>query len=284
MLLKNNDMGRRFLISAGCVLLSLLAMAQRTEVLLEKNWRFAKGDVAEAMTEEFDDSRWEAVTVPHDWAIYGPFDRSHDLQEVAVTQNLEQQASVKTGRTGGLPYVGVGWYRTRFDASADKQVVLVFDGAMSEARVYVNGQEVCFWPFGYNSFHCDVTPYLKKDGKDNLLAVRLENRPQSSRWYPGAGLYRNVRVVTTEQVHVPVWGTQVTTPHVAADYASVCLKTTVDGAGQNYVRIVTEILSPDGQVVAVKDNTMKINHGQPFEQNFLVDKPRLWSPEAPYLY
>lgn len=259
-------------------------MAQRTEVLLEKNWRFAKGDVAEAMTEEFDDSRWEAVTVPHDWAIYGPFDRSHDLQEVAVTQNLEQQASVKTGRTGGLPYVGVGWYRTRFDASADKQVVLVFDGAMSEARVYVNGQEVCFWPFGYNSFHCDVTPYLKKDGKDNLLAVRLENRPQSSRWYPGAGLYRNVRVVTTEQVHVPVWGTQVTTPHVAADYASVCLKTTVDGAGQNYVRIVTEILSPDGQVVAVKDNTMKINHGQPFEQNFLVDKPRLWSPEAPYLY
>lgn len=277
-------MGRRFLISAGCVLLSLLAMAQRTEVLLEKNWRFAKGDVAEAMTEEFDDSRWEAVTVPHDWAIYGPFDRSHDLQEVAVTQNLEQQASVKTGRTGGLPYVGVGWYRTRFDASADKQVVLVFDGAMSEARVYVNGQEVCFWPFGYNSFHCDVTPYLKKDGKDNLLAVRLENRPQSSRWYPGAGLYRNVRVVTTEQVHVPVWGTQVTTPHVAADYASVCLKTTVDGAGQNYVRIVTEILSPDGQVVAVKDNTMKINHGQPFEQNFLVDKPRLWSPEAPYLY
>lgn len=277
-------MGRRFLISAGCVLLSLLAMAQRTEVLLEKNWRFAKGDVAEAMTEEFDDSRWEAVTVPHDWAIYGPFDRSHDLQEVAVTQNLEQQASVKTGRTGGLPYVGVGWYRTRFDASADKQVVLVFDGAMSEARVYVNGQEVCFWPFGYNSFHCDVTPYLKKDGKDNLLAVRLENRPQSSRWYPGAGLYRNVRVVTTEQVHVPVWGTQVTTPHVAADYASVCLKTTVDGAGQNDVRIVTEILSPDGQVVAVKDNTMKINHGQPFEQNFLVDKPRLWSPEAPYLY
>lgn len=277
-------MGRRFLISAGCVLLSLLAMAQRTEVLLEKNWRFAKGDVAEAMTEEFDDSRWEAVTVPHDWAIYGPFDRSHDLQEVAVTQNLEQQASVKTGRTGGLPYVGVGWYRTRFDASADKQVVLVFDGAMSEARVYVNGQEVCFWPFGYNSFHCDVTPYLKKDGKDNLLAVRLENRPQSSRWYPGAGLYRNVRVVTTEQVHVPVWGTQVTTPHVAADYASVCLKTTVDGAGQNDVRIVTEILSPDGQVVAVKDNTMKINHGQPFEQNFLVDKPRLWSPETPYLY
>lgn len=268
-----------------CLLLAwTMAAQQRTETLLEKNWRFTKGDVADAMKPEFDDTRWEAVSVPHDWAIYGPFDRSNDLQNVAVTQNLETAASVKTGRTGGLPYVGVGWYRTTFDAPAGKQVSLVFDGAMSEARVYVNGQEACFWPCGYNSFHCDVTPYIYKDGRPNVLAVRLENRPQSSRWYPGAGLYRNVRVVATEAVHVPVWGTQLTTPHVAADYASVCLKTTVEGAGRQDVRIVTEILSPEGQVVAVKDNTMKINHGQPFEQNFLVDKPQLWSPETPYLY
>ena len=81
-----------------------------------------------------------------------------------------------------------GWYRTSFDVPADKEVTLLFDGAMSEARVYVNGQEACFWPFGYNSFHCNVTPFLNKDGKNNTLAVRLENRPQSSRWYPGAGL------------------------------------------------------------------------------------------------
>ncbi len=268
-----------------CLLLAwMVAAQQRTETLLEKNWRFTKGDVADAMKPEFDDTKWETVTVPHDWAIYGPFDRNNDLQNVAVTQNLETAASVKTGRTGGLPYVGVGWYRTTFDAPAGKQVSLVFDGAMSEARVYVNGQEACFWPCGYNSFHCDVTPYIYKDGRPNVLAVRLENRPQSSRWYPGAGLYRNVRVVATEAVHVPVWGTQLTTPHVAADYASVCLKTTVEGAGRQDVRIVTEILSPEGQVVAVKDNTMKINHGQPFEQNFLVDKPQLWSPETPYLY
>lgn len=274
------------MLATLCCLLSawMMAAQQRTETLLEKNWRFTKGDVADAMKPEFDDTEWEAVSVPHDWAIYGPFDRNHDLQNVAVTQNLETAASVKTGRTGGLPYVGVGWYRTTFDAPAGKQVSLVFDGAMSEALVYVNGQEACFWPYGYNSFHCDVTPYLYKDGRKNLLAVRLENRPQSSRWYPGAGLYRNVRVVATEPVHVPVWGTRLTTPHVAADYASVCLKTTVEGVGRQDVRIVTEILSPDGQVVAMKDNTMKINHGQPFEQNFLVEKPRLWSPETPYLY
>lgn len=278
-------MNRRMLATLCCLLLAwMVAAQQRTETLLEKNWRFTKGDVADAMKPEFDDTKWETVNVPHDWAIYGPFDRNNDLQNVAVTQNLETAASVKTGRTGGLPYVGVGWYRTTFDAPAGKQVSLVFDGAMSEARVYVNGQEACFWPCGYNSFHCDVTPYIYKDGRPNVLAVRLENRPQSSRWYPGAGLYRNVRVVATEAVHVPVWGTQLTTPHVAADYASVCLKTTVEGAGRQDVRIVTEILSPEGQVVAVKDNTMKINHGQPFEQNFLVDKPQLWSPETPYLY
>lgn len=268
-----------------CALLAWMAVAQqRTETLLEKGWKFMKGDVADAMKPDFDDKQWEAVTVPHDWAIYGPFDRSHDLQEVAVTQNLETAASVKTGRTGGLPYVGVGWYRTTFEAPAGKLVSLVFDGAMSEARVYVNGQEVCFWPCGYNSFHCDVTPYLNKEGAKNLLAVRLENRPQSSRWYPGAGIYRYVRVVATEAVHVPVWGTQLTTPHVSAEYASVCLKTTVEGAGTKDVRILTQILSPEGEVVASKDNTMKINHGQPFEQNFLVDAPRLWSPETPYLY
>ena len=278
-------MNRRLLATLCCLLLAwMVAAQQRTETLLEKNWRFTKGDVADAMKPEFDDTKWETVTVPHDWAIYGPFDRNNDLQNVAVTQNLETAASVKTGRTGGLPYVGVGWYRTTFDAPAGKQVSLVFDGAMSEARVYVNGQEACFWPCGYNSFHCDVTPYIYKDGRPNVLAVRLENRPQSSRWYPGAGLYRNVRVVATEAVHVPVWGTQLTTPHVAADYASVCLKTTVEGAGRQDVRIVTEILSPEGQVVAVKENTMKINHGKPFEQNFLVDKPQLWSPETPYLY
>lgn len=268
-----------------CALLAWMAVAQqRTETLLEKGWKFMKGDVADAMKPDFDDKQWEAVTVPHDWAIYGPFDRRHDLQEVAVTQNLETAASVKTGRTGGLPYVGVGWYRTTFEAPAGKLVSLVFDGAMSEARVYVNGQEVCFWPCGYNSFHCDVTPYLNKEGAKNQLAVRLENRPQSSRWYPGAGIYRNVRVVATEAVHVPVWGTQLTTPHVSAEYASVCLKTTVEGAGTKDVRILTQILSPEGEVVASKDNTMKINHGQPFEQNFLVDAPRLWSPETPYLY
>ena len=277
-------MNKRLITGICCFFLFSVVMAQRTEVLLEKGWKFFRGDISGAAHSGYDDEQWQTVTVPHDWAIYGPFDRDNDLQKVAVTQNFEKQASVKTGRTGGLPYVGVGWYRTTFTVSARKQATLVFDGAMSEARVYINGQEACFWPFGYNSFHCDVTPYIYKDGKPNTLAVRLENKPQSSRWYPGAGLYRNVRLLTTELVCVPVWGTQLTTPHVSDKYASVRLRTEVANAGNKHIRIVTEIISPDGKVVAVKDNTRKINHGQPFEQNFLVDAPALWSPETPRLY
>lgn len=266
----------------GCLVGNLYA--QRTEMLLEKGWKFTKGDVSGAEGTSFNDTHWESVVVPHDWAIYGPFDRNNDLQNVAVTQNFEKEASVKTGRTGGLPYVGVGWYRTRFDVEPGRQTMLVFDGAMSEAKVYVNGKEACFWPFGYNSFYCDVTSFLNHDGKQNLLAVRLENRPQSSRWYPGAGLYRNVRVVTTGQIHVPVWGTQLTTSHVSEDYASVCLRTSVENAGRTELTVQTDIISPEGKVVSSKKNKGYINHGLPFTQNFIVEHPALWSPESPSLY
>lgn len=260
------------------------ANAQRNIQTLEKGWKFFKSEASGAEESDYNDSKWENVTVPHDWAIFGPFDRNNDLQNVAITQNFETQASVKTGRTGGLPYVGVGWYRTTFNVDNDKQTTLVFDGAMSEARVYVNGQEACFWPLGYNSFHCDVTSLINKDGKNNILAVRLENRPQSSRWYPGAGLYRNVHVITTEKIHVPVWGTQITTPHVGKDYASVNLRTEIKNADKKKLTVITRIYSPEGKVVAIKNNQGFINHGQPFTQNFVVNNPLLWSPEEPNLY
>ena len=129
----------RKLLLLAAILCSVCCLnAQRYEQLLETGWKFHKGEANGAEAVTFNDSQWESVCVPHDWAIYGPFDRNNDLQNVAITQNLEKQASVKTGRTGGLPYVGVGWYRTRFDADPDKKTTLVFDGAMSEARVYVN--------------------------------------------------------------------------------------------------------------------------------------------------
>ena len=270
------------------VLLTLatgLVKAQRSETFLNDGWRFHLGDVENAWESDFPDADWQRVTIPHDWAIAGPFDRKWDLQKVAVKQNGESVATWKTGRSGGLPYIGVGWYRTTFsvDKSAGK-AHLVFDGAMSEAHVYVNGLEAIFWPYGYNSFYVDVTDFLTKDGRPNVLAVRLQNREESSRWYPGAGLYRHVRLLTTGKVHVPVWGTQVTTPHVEAQYASVTLRTQVENTGDQPVRIVTDILDAEGRTVAHKDNTQRIFHNQPLEQHFLVNSPRLWSPESPVLY
>lgn len=272
-----------YLMTMGfCLALNL--HAQRSEYLLEKGWKFTKGEVSNAEMPAFNDAKWETVDIPHDWAIFGPFDKNNDLQNVAVTQNFETQASLKTGRTGGLPYVGIGWYRTTFHSTPGKQTTLIFDGAMSEARVFVNGKEVCFWPCGYNSFYCDVTSLVNENGKNNTLAVRLENRPQSSRWYPGAGLYRNVHVVTTEKIHVPVWGTQITTPYVKDEYASICLRTTILNAGKTELTVVTDIMDADGQVVSTKTNKGVINHGQPFTQNFIVERPKLWSPETPVLY
>lgn len=272
-----------YLMTMGfCLALNL--HVQRSEYLLEKGWKFTKGEVSNAEMPAFNDAKWETVDIPHDWAILGPFDKNNDLQNVAVTQNFETQASLKTGRTGGLPYVGIGWYRTTFHSTPGKQTTLIFDGAMSEARVFVNGKEACFWPCGYNSFYCDVTSLVNEDGKNNTLAVRLENRPQSSRWYPGAGLYRNVHVVTTEKIHVPVWGTQITTPCVKDEYASVCLRTTILNAEKTELTVVTDIMDADGQVVSTKTNKGVINHGQPFTQNFIVERPKLWSPETPVLY
>ncbi len=260
----------------------------RESRLLNKNWKFSKGDFPNASLKEFDDTKWKKISIPHDWAIFGPFDRNYDLQTVTVTQNLEKDSSEKTGRTGGLPYVGVGWYRTIFSIDDNnlksKNVALQFDGAMSEAEVYVNGHKVCSWPYGYNAFHCDITDFLTNNGKGNLLAVRLENKPESSRWYPGAGLYRNVHLIITDTVHVPIWGTYVYTPYVSVDSATVKLEIKVENAQNGELRIVTEIRDKDGNVITENETVQKINNGHVFEQNFVIDKPHLWSPENPNLY
>lgn len=257
------------------------AKAQRTEFNLEKNWKFSKGDFPEAINANFDDNNWENVTVPHDWAIYGPFDKTVDMQVIAITQNNEKVASEKTGRTGALPFIGVGWYRTEFNVpefKKGKKVLLTFDGAMSEAQVYVNGKKVGERPYGYSYFYFDVTSYLKPVGK-NLLAVRLENQPKSSRWYPGAGIYRKVQIIVKDVVSFEHWGTFITTPYISKDVAKVNIKTTVQGSD---VMLLTEIKDADGKVVAVNETTEHFD--QQMEQNLAVPNPKLWSPENPYLY
>lgn len=282
---------KRFLCAALGAICSLAFMqAQvRTEQTFEKGWKFTREDNADFASPGFNDAKWQNVTVPHDWAIYGPFSINNDKQEMAITQDGQTEAMEHAGRTGGLPFVGTGWYRLNFDAPSfekGKKATLIFDGAMSHARVYINGQEAGYWPYGYNSFYVDATPYLKS-GEKNELAVRLENERESSRWYPGAGLYRNVHLVVTEDVHIPTWGTVITTPVVEDGFARVNVKTDLvmpEGKNVGNYRIVTEILNPEGKRISSDDRPGDKLDGNFFNQNFVVYRPSLWSPENPALY
>lgn len=252
---------------------ALSSVAVRNESTL-KQWDFSR-----------DSLDWQGVTVPHDWAIYGPFDRSNDLQKVTVEQNGETEATWKTGRTGGLPYVGKGYYKTTFELgdTVGKSQTLVFDGAMSHAKVTVNGKPVMYWPYGYNSFYVDLDGVAKPGV--NTVEVSLENPDKSSRWYPGAGLYRNVHLVETDEVHIPVWGTYLTTPYVSKDYATVHLVTALEGVKKGeMVTLSTVIRNQAGEEVAADTHSYKYYPGVDLKQNFIVRNPSLWTPETPALY
>ena len=262
-------------VFSGTIALNISAM--RTVTTLKDGWEFTKGRPNGG-------TKWQQVRIPHDWAIYGPFDKANDLQTVAVEQNGEKEETVKTGRTGGLPFIGKGTYRTSFEVpdTAGRSITLVFDGAMSNARVIVNGREVVFWPYGYNSFYVDVTDEVRP-GYNNMV-IELENFERASRWYPGAGLYRNVHLVITDKIHIPTWGTFVTTPKVSAEYASIQLIMDIAGASNRQnIDVSTVLLDPKGEEVA-KSQGVYCARGQEYTQCFIVDNPELWSPESPSLY
>ena len=271
--------------------LSSVSAQVRTEFLLEKGWKFTREDNPESVQPSFDDSQWQSVTVPHDWAIYGPFSIHNDKQNVAISQDGQKEAMEHAGRTGGLPFVGVGWYRTTLDIpqfAPDKKAFILFDGAMSHAQVYINGKKVGYWPYGYNSFWFDITSFIEA-GKSNTLAVRLENMPESSRWYPGAGLYRNVHVVVTEDAYIPIWGTYITTPQVNDKFARVRVETKVnlpEQADPSQYRIKTILCKPDGSRLQEKIQPLTdiVYNKDVLVQEFIVEDPELWSPEHPTLY
>ena len=255
--------------------------AQKTEVInIKEGWKFHKGEAESAYQAGFDDSKWQSVVVPHDWAIYGPFDKEIDKQVVKIEQNNEQIASEKTGRTGALPFVGVGWYRNKINLPAldnNKQILLTFDGAMSNAKVYVNGTLVGTRAYGYSYFYFDISDLLKAG--QNVVAVRLENLPFSSRWYPGAGLYRKVQVLIKDKTSFEHWGHFVTTPFITDSVARVNIKSKVQG---HNLRVETKIKDAEGKVVS--ENTESTLFGSEFVQDLLVKSPKLWSTEHPHLY
>lgn len=259
----------------------------RTEFLLEKNWKFSRSESVNFADPSFNDKGWQSVVVPHDWAIYGPFSSKNDMQNVAILQDGQTEATEHAGRTGGLPFVGVGLYRTQFEVpqyKKGKRVTVLFDGAMANSEVYVNGKKVGGWPYGYNSFHFDITDFIQ-EGKKNTLAVKLMNRPEQSRWYPGAGLYRNVHIIVTENVHIPVWGTYVTTPVVKKDFAKVNLKVKVKNAVANQkYELKTIIKDISGNKVSEIKTTLSEFDNEEFQQDLIVKNPKLWTLEQPHLY
>jgi beta-galactosidase len=252
----------------------------RHHITLKEGWTFKKGEFAEAIQPDYDDSDWQKVSVPHDWAIFGPFDKEIDKQVIAITQNNETEATEKTGRTGALPYTGEGWYRTTFsipESDQNKTVILQFEGAMSKPEVFLNGDKIGEWKYGYAYFYFDISDKIKVG--NNTLVVKLSNSEKSSRWYPGAGLFRKVSLIIKNKEHIEHWGTFISTPIATKKFAKINIKTNVKG---DELELKTQIFDQEGKLIKTnKTDALYKNH---FEQNIGIDKPQLWSPENPYLY
>lgn len=249
---------------------ALTASAQRNTINL-KTWQFSRDSV-----------NYKPVTIPHDWAINGPFDKKWDLQFVAIEQNGETEKTEKSGRSGALPWIGRGFYKTTVDLKKlPKTAVLEFDGAMADPHVYINGKLAGHWAYGYNAFRVDAAPYLKK-GK-NEISVSLNNREESSRWYPGGGLYRPVQLVTNaDAATINPWGCYFRTESIGNGKAEVSICTNINNVDKT-LSIENQLLDVTGKVVAqfkygdfdAQGNVVK---------TLTVDDAHLWSPETPYLY
>ena len=245
------------------------ALAQPRQEINLKTWEFSR-----------DGQAWTKVNIPHDWAIAGPFDKKWDLQKVAITQNGETEATEKSGRSGALPWIGEGWYRTTVTLPEGYEAAeLLFDGAMAEPRVTINGKEAGYWAYGYNAFRVDATPYIKAGKLD--IGVHLQNLEESSRWYPGAGLYRPVTLILKRNCSIDDWSVFARTVSLKSDEAEVAVDMTVRGHDE---QVKAQIVMADatGNMVAEAQN-LAVKNGL-VNTTLKVKAPRLWSPETPYLY
>ena len=263
-------MNKLTLLTLALATSALTASAQRNTINL-KTWQFSRDSV-----------NYKPVTIPHDWAINGPFDKKWDLQFVAIEQNGETEKAEKSGRSGALPWIGRGFYKTTVDLKKlPKTAILEFDGAMADPHVYINGRLAGHWAYGYNAFRVDAAPYLKK-GK-NEISVSLNNREESSRWYPGGGLYRPVQFVTNaDAATINPWGCYFRTESIGNGKAEVSICTNIHNVDKT-LSIENLLVDAAGKVVAqfkfddfdAQGNVVK---------TLTVDDAHLWSPETPYLY
>ncbi|MGC9969232.1 MAG: glycoside hydrolase family 2 TIM barrel-domain containing protein [Bryobacteraceae bacterium] len=265
------------LVAVLALLATGAAGESRITISFDPDWRFLKADAPGAERPEFDDGAWRALNVPHDWSIEGPFDEKNP-----------------TGGAGGFLPAGVGWYRKHFALPAEcarSRVFVDFDGVMAASDVWINGAHLGKRPYGYVSFRYELTGRLSFGGqRPNVLAVRVDNSGQpASRWYAGAGIYRHVRLVVTDPIHVEQWGTFVTAPRVSAGQAAVHVQSTVvnqsDATGEVFLEIA--ILGSDGRPVRsarTKARSIQAGKSADFEQDILVKAPQLWDLARPVLY
>ena len=279
-------MNKPLLLTIVFVWLATALFAQRQDMPLS-DWQFSF-EKKETATHGYQVIMldWSNVKVPHDWAIYGPFDRENDIQTTAVKENFETKPRVKTGRTGGLPYMGAARYKTTIHIPADslkkgRRYTLLFDGVMSEAQVFVNGQKVIFWPYGYASFYKEITSYLQAG--DNEIMVRVKNEPQSSRWYPGAGIYRHVHLISTGPAYIPMWGTQIITTHVTNGKPTLHIKAKVLSDKKRKIKVEIETTGPQfmHRATLKTENTRERDIQVALNYANMIEP---WSPEHPNLY
>lgn len=249
---------------------STMCQAQSRKIINLPSWDFSR-----------DGKVWSQVAVPHDWAIAGPFDKKWDLQMVAIEQNGEKEKSEKSGRSGALPWIGEGMYKMNLQLPKGyKRAVLVFDGAMSQPVVSVNGKEAGRWAYGYNAFRIDITPFIQF-GKNNLIEVHLNNVEESSRWYPGGGLYRSVSVELYGNENFSTWDTFVRTLKANRQEAEVEVNALLEGKIGKSGKTVIALLDEKGTKVA--EQTI-LGAAPEIKTTLKVANPQLWSPESPYLY
>jgi len=274
-------MNRTFLL-LSIVLLSFNGITQNIKKgtsLFDSDWLFQLGGALGADSPDFDDSDWRPIELPHDWSI-------ENLPETNSPYDRDAISQINGGFTTG----GTGWYRKHFTVPSDQKgkcIIIQFDGIYMNSEVWINGTSMGSHPYGYTSFWYDLSKYIKY-GEENILAVKVRNEGENSRWYSGSGIYRHVWLRIAEPVHVAQWGTTISTSEVSQSKADVTIKTRLNNADASArsIKLISRIVDQNGMESGRVESFQNIEGNQSFliSQQIKVSNPHLWSVEKPALY
>jgi len=255
------------------------------EINFNNDWKFIRADVAGAEQPDFDDNAWRTLDLPHDYSIED-LPAKEGVKQIGPFSE-ESAGGASTGHVVG----GTAWYRKHFTlekTDEGKLVQVLFDGVYMNADVWINGQHLGNHPYGYTAFALDLTKHLNPAGQDNILAVQVKNEGKNSRWYSGSGIYRNVKLLKTNPIHIDMWGVVVKTPQVTAEKATVAVDVTLVNSSSENTTVTYKIdfTAPDGKSVPGLTDEKSLEAGKTFvfTQEFALSDYKLWSVEKPELY